>query len=105
MLYRDALIKARVKGIEYAKGFTELFKLIIRATNRILGKNLSDRVEVSFQYNTPENEYERASLVLQFYKAGLLSFRRAMELNPYVSNVEEEIREIERERGREKQNE
>lgn len=99
MLYRDALIKARVKGVEYAKGFTELFKLIIRACNLLLGKNLSDDIDVSFQYNTPENEFEKASLLLQFYKSGLISFRRAMELNPYVDDVELEIKRIQEERG------
>lgn len=99
MLYRDALIKARVKGVEYAKGFTELFKLMIRGANLLLGKNLSDSIEVSFQFNTPENEFERASLVLQFYKAGLLSFRRAMELNPYVTDVDLEIKRIQKEKS------
>jgi len=90
MLYRDAVIKVRVKSVEYREAFEKLFKKVIRAYNRVLGYELSEDIQVFFELNTPEHEYEKMKQMLEFYNAKLISKQTMMELNPYISDIERE---------------
>ncbi len=94
MLYRDAVIKARVKSVEYREAFEKLFQKMVRAYNTVLGYDLPENIEVKFQLNTPEHEYEKMKQMLDFYKAGLISHRTMMELNPYISDIEQERKRL-----------